>query len=38
MTNNTKHEDALLKMGIGYFREHILKTLEIEYEYIDTVN
>ena len=36
MTNNTKHEDALLKMGIGYFREHILKTLGIEYEYIDT--
>ena len=38
MTNNTKHEDALLKMGIGYFREHILKTLGIEYEYIDTGN
>ena len=36
MTNNTKHEDALLKMGIGYFREHILKILGIEYEYIDT--
>ena len=33
MTNNTKHEDALLKMGIGYFREHILKILGIEYRY-----
>ena len=24
---NTKHEDAIMKMGFGYFRDHILKRL-----------
>ena len=33
--SNTKHEDALLKMGIGYFQEHILKMLGINYEYVE---
>ena len=26
---NTKHEDAIMKMGFGYFRESILKRLGI---------
>ena len=30
---NSKHEDAFLKMGVEYFREHILKLLGIEYSY-----
>lgn len=31
---NTKHEDAIMKMGFGYFRESILKRLEINYEIV----
>ena len=34
--SNTKHEDAILKMGIDYFRSTILKTLGIDYEYVDS--
>ena len=34
--SNTKHEDAILKMGIDYFRGTILKTLGIDYEYVDS--
>ena len=30
---NTKHEDAVMKMGFDYFRNTILKTLGIEYQY-----
>ncbi len=30
---NTKHEDAILKMGVEYFREHILKMIGINYAY-----
>lgn len=30
---NTKHEDAILKMGVEYFREHILKMIGINYTY-----
>ena len=30
---NSKHEDALLKMGVEYFREHILKMIGIDYTY-----
>ena len=30
---NSKHEDAFLKMGVEYFREHILKLLGINYSY-----
>ena len=32
---NTKHEDAIMKMGFGYFRDTILKTLGIDYEFIE---
>ena len=31
---NTKHEDAIMKMGFGYFRDHILKRLGVEYEFV----
>lgn len=31
---NTKHEDAIMKMGFGYFRESILKRLGIDYEFV----
>ena len=31
---NTKHEDAIMKMGFGYFRESILKRLGINYEIV----
>ena len=31
---NTKHEDAIMKMGFGYFRESILKRLGISYEFV----
>ncbi len=31
---NTKHEDAIMKMGFGYFRESILKRLGINYEFV----
>ena len=30
---NTKHEDAVMKMGFDYFRDTILKTLGIDYQY-----
>lgn len=30
---NAKHEDALLKMGVKYFQEHILKLIGIDYTY-----
>ena len=32
---NAKHEDALLKMGVKYFQEHILKLIGIDYTYED---
>ncbi|MFR8139730.1 MAG: hypothetical protein ACLU71_14495 [Blautia hansenii] len=32
---NTKHEDAIMKMGFGYFRDTILKTLGIDYEFVE---
>ena len=34
LTANTKHEDAIMKMGFGYFRESILKRLGINYEFV----
>ena len=33
---NTKHEDAILKMGFEYFRDTILKTLGIDYEFVES--
>ena len=33
---NIKHEDAILKMGFEYFRDTILKTLGINYEFVET--
>ena len=30
---NAKHEDAIMKMGFGYFRESILKRLGIDSEF-----
>ena len=30
---NVKHEDAVMKMGFDYFRNTILKTLGIDYQY-----
>ena len=36
MTTVTKHEDAVMKMGFDYFRDTILKTLNIHYEFIDS--
>ena len=33
--SNTKHEDAIMKMGFRYFRDQILKMLGIDYEYVD---
>lgn len=35
MTTVTKHEDAVMKMGFDYFRDTILKTLNINYEFVD---
>ena len=32
---NTKHEDAIMKMGFGYFCESILKRLGINYEFVE---
>ena len=32
---NTKHEDAILKMGFDYFRDVILKTLGINYDFVE---
>lgn len=31
--SNTKHEDAIMKMGFGYFRDTILEKLGIHYEF-----
>ena len=33
--SNTKHEDAIMKMGFRYFRDQILKMLGIDYDYVD---
>ena len=33
---NTKHEDAIMKMGLDYFRDTILKAFGIDYAYKDT--
>ena len=33
---NTKHEDAILKMGFDYFRDTILKTLGIDYDFVES--
>ena len=33
--SNTKHEDAIMKMGFRYFRDQILKMLRIDYDYVD---
>ena len=33
---NTKHEDAIMKMGFDYFRDTILKQLGINYEFVDS--
>ena len=32
---NIKHEDAILKMGFDYFRGTILKTLGIDYDFVE---
>lgn len=32
---NTKHEDAIMKMGFDYFRDTILKSLGIDYEFLN---
>ena len=32
---NTKHEDAIMKMGFKYFRDQILKMLGIDYDFVD---
>lgn len=32
---NTKHEDAIMKMGFDYFRNTILKSLGIDYEFVN---
>ena len=32
---NTKHEDAVMKMGFGYFRDTVLGLLGIEYEFAE---
>ena len=34
--SNTKHEDAIMKMGFRYFRDQILKMLGIDYNYVDS--
>ena len=33
---NTKHEDAIMKMGFSYFRDTILKVLGIDYHFLDS--
>ena len=33
---NVKHEDAILKMGFDYFRDSILKTLGIDYVFVES--
>ena len=32
---NAKHEDVIMKMGVDYFRDTILKSLGIDYEFVD---
>lgn len=32
---NSKHEDAIMKMGFHYFRDTILKLLGIDHNYVD---
>ena len=34
--SNTKHEDAIMKMGFRYFRDQILKMLGIDYNNVDS--
>lgn len=36
LMRNTKHEDAFMKMGFDYFRDNILKTLGIDYEFLES--
>ena len=36
LMGNTKHEDAFMKMGFDYFRDTILKTLGINYEFLES--
>ena len=36
LMKNTKHEDAFMKMGFDYFRDNILKTLGIDYEFLES--
>ena len=31
-----KHEDAVMKMGFDYFRDTILKMLNIHYQFVDS--
>ncbi|MCC8102642.1 MAG: hypothetical protein LIP11_10440 [Clostridiales bacterium] len=33
---NIQHEDAIMKMGMEYFRDTLLKILNINYEYVDS--
>jgi len=33
---NVRHEDAILKMGFDYFRDTILKTLGIDYSFVES--
>ena len=33
---NTKHEDAILKMGFDYFRDTILKILGIHHDFVES--
>ena len=32
---NAKHEDAVMKMGVDYFRDTILKSLGIDYDFVE---
>lgn len=34
--SNIQHEDAILKMGMEYFRNHLLKKLGINYTFVDS--
>ena len=36
MTTVVKHEDAVMKMGFDYFRDTILKILNVNYEFVDS--
>ena len=33
---NTKHEDAIMKLGFDYFKEIIVKALDVNYRFIDS--